>query len=101
MYKTAKQNIENNNIFAMCSQVVLRSFSGIQPTGVVHLGNYVGAVRRWATELAAADAKDRRQRLYSVVDLHAITMPQRPDVLRANVNKMAATLVACGVQPEK
>ena len=54
-----------------------RVFSGIQPTGEVHLGNYLGAVRRWAVDQHVNDA------LFCVVDLHALTLPQDPVVLRA------------------
>ena len=58
-----------------------RTFSGIQPTGRLHLGNYFGAVKRWVQSLD--DPGERPdQRLFSVVDLHAITMPQHPQQLR-------------------
>lgn len=72
-----------------------RVFSGIQPTGTMHLGNYLGAVKRWAQQLDGADS------LYSIVDLHAITLPQDPDRLRRQVLEMAASLIACGVDPDR
>ena len=53
----------------------VRVLSGIQPTGEKHLGNYVGAIRRWATEQHEVDA------FHPIVDLHAITVPQDPEVL--------------------
>ncbi|XP_066991832.1 tryptophan--tRNA ligase, mitochondrial [Anabrus simplex] len=73
-----------------------RIFSGIQPTGNLHLGNYFGAVQRWV-ELQDS-GKDV---IYSIVDLHSITLPQDPEELRSNILKVAATLIACGINPEK
>jgi tryptophanyl-tRNA synthetase len=68
-----------------------RIFSGIQPTGNLHLGNYLGAVRNWV----------RLQRdyecLFCIVDLHAITVPQNPAELRASTREMAATYIAAGI----
>ncbi|XP_057709468.1 tryptophan--tRNA ligase, mitochondrial isoform X1 [Corythoichthys intestinalis] len=73
-----------------------RVFSGIQPTGVPHLGNYLGALENWVS------LQDRYPSvLYSVVDLHAITQPQDPQALRANTLDMVASLLACGVDPQK
>ena len=72
-----------------------RVFSGIQPTGEIHLGNHLGAVRRWVDEQDAYDA------LYCVVDLHAITLPQAPEELRAKTRELVALLVAAGLDPER
>ncbi|XP_061915695.1 tryptophan--tRNA ligase, mitochondrial isoform X2 [Entelurus aequoreus] len=73
-----------------------RVFSGIQPTGVPHLGNYLGALETWVS------LQDQYPSvLYSIVDLHSITQPQDPDRLRANILDMAASLLACGVNPKK
>ncbi|XP_077473263.1 tryptophan--tRNA ligase, mitochondrial [Stigmatopora argus] len=73
-----------------------RVFSGIQPTGVPHLGNYLGTLENWVS------LQDRYPSvLYSVVDLHAITQPQDPHVLRSNTLDMVASLLACGVDPQK
>ncbi|KAJ3298802.1 Tryptophan--tRNA ligase, mitochondrial [Blyttiomyces sp. JEL0837] len=73
--------------------------SGIQPTGVPHLGNYLGALSNW---VKLQDQKhDNPQVLYSIVDLHAITVPQDPAKLRKNVIDMAVSLVACGIDPKK
>jgi tryptophanyl-tRNA synthetase len=74
---------------------VPRVFSGIQPTGEVHLGNYLGAVRRWVDDQDAYDA------LYCVVDLHALTLPQDPAALRAKTREVVALLVAAGLDPER
>jgi len=77
-----------------------RTFSGIQPTGVLHLGNYLGAVKGWVTGLEVAEEK-RDSQIFCVVDMHAITLPQNPQVLRANVRTMTASLLACGLSPSK
>ncbi|KAJ8339895.1 hypothetical protein SKAU_G00345280 [Synaphobranchus kaupii] len=71
-----------------------RVFSGIQPTGVPHLGNYLGALESWVGLQEGYSSV-----LYSIVDLHAITMPQEPGQLRDNILNMAATLLACGINP--
>ncbi len=71
-----------------------RIFSGIQPTGNLHLGNYLGAIRNWVR------LQHDYECLYCVVDLHAITMPQDPDELRANTREVAASLLAAGIDPE-
>nr|XP_033799575.1 tryptophan--tRNA ligase, mitochondrial isoform X2 [Geotrypetes seraphini] len=73
-----------------------RVFSGIQPTGVPHLGNYLGAIESWVQlqeEFSSA--------LYSIVDLHSITVPQDPAILRQSILHMTACLLACGLNPEK
>lgn len=71
-------------------------FSGIQPTGVPHLGNYLGALENWVT------LQDRYPSvLYSIVDLHSITQPQDPVQLRSSILDMAASLLACGIDPER
>ncbi|KAI8331281.1 tryptophanyl-tRNA synthetase [Choanephora cucurbitarum] len=79
-----------------------RVFSGIQPTGTPHLGNYLGALANWA-RLQEADPITGEIPLnyYSIVDLHAITMPQKPDTLRQAKLEVAATLLACGVDPKR
>jgi tryptophanyl-tRNA synthetase len=73
----------------------MRVFSGIQPTGEKHLGNYVGAIRRWV------DDQDRGEGLFCVVDLHAITVPYDPAALRESTLHTAATLMAAGLSPER
>jgi tryptophanyl-tRNA synthetase len=73
----------------------MRIFSGIQPTGEKHLGNYVGAIRRWV------DDQDRGEGLFCVVDLHAITVPYDPVQLRESTLHTAATLLAAGLSPDR
>lgn len=70
-------------------------FSGIQPSGNLHIGNYIGAVRQWKA------MQDEYDSIFCVVDLHAITVPQDPNVLRQKVLEIAAIYVAAGIDPEK
>ncbi|MEO9189783.1 MAG: tryptophan--tRNA ligase, partial [Acetobacteraceae bacterium] len=70
-----------------------RIFSGIQPSGIAHLGNYLGAIRNW---VALQDSYDC---LFCVVDLHAITEFQEPATLARQTREMAAVLLACGIDP--
>jgi tryptophanyl-tRNA synthetase len=83
-----------------------RVFSGIQPSGRLHLGNYVGAVRNWVKLQEQSSALTGGSGapggpLFSIVDLHAMTMPYRPAELRAGVLEMTASLLACGLRPEQ
>ena len=71
-----------------------RVLSGIQPTGEIHLGNYVGAVRHWADDQHVHDS------FFPVVDLHAITQELEPAVLRAKTLEVAAILLAAGLDPD-
>ena len=70
-----------------------RIFSGIKPTGHVHLGNYLGALKHWAREQHNADA------LYCVVDLHALTVEHDPEELRSQTRELCAVLLAVGLDP--
>ena len=72
-----------------------RIFSGVQPTGNLHLGNYLGAIKNWIA------LQDDFECIYCVVDLHAITVPQEPAVLRRAIREVAACLIASGINPEK
>jgi len=72
----------------------MRVLSGIQPTGEKHLGNYVGAIRRWVAEQHEVDA------FHPIVDLHAITVPQEPEALRESTLDLAALLIASGLDPD-
>jgi tryptophanyl-tRNA synthetase len=83
--------------------VVARVFSGIQPTGDMHLGNFIGAVRRWVDDQppAGSAAAERHDALFCVVDLHAMTMPYEPADLTASTRRMSALLLACGLDPER
>jgi tryptophanyl-tRNA synthetase len=78
----------------------MRVVSGIQPTGKPHLGNYLGAIRNYVRMQDDADAAGG-QCLYFLADLHAISMPHDPAELAASTREMVATLVACGVDPER
>ncbi len=78
----------------------MRIVSGIQPTGNLHLGNYLGAIRNWVRmqdEVAASGG----QSLYFLADLHAISQPHVPGELAANCREMVAALLACGIDPGK
>ncbi len=70
-----------------------RIFSGIQPSGVPHLGNYLGAVRNWVALQRGHEC------LFCVVDLHAITVWQDPKVLATATRELAAAYIACGIDP--
>jgi len=70
-----------------------RVFSGIQPSGVPTLGNYLGAIRNWVR------LQDDHECIFCVVDLHAITVWQEPRQLAAQTREMAASLIACGIDP--
>ena len=72
-----------------------RIFSGIQPSGNLHIGNYLGAVKQWI------DLQEDYDSIFCVVDLHAITVPQDPEVLRAKTLEIAKTYLAAGIDPAK
>ncbi|NQV99056.1 MAG: tryptophan--tRNA ligase [Rhodospirillales bacterium] len=71
-----------------------RIFSGVQPTGNLHLGNYLGAIRNWVR------LQNDYECIFCMVDLHAITVWQEPDQLRSNTREVAAAMIASGVDPE-
>ncbi|MBC8571026.1 tryptophan--tRNA ligase [Zongyangia hominis] len=70
-------------------------FSGIQPTGVMTLGNYLGAIKNWVT------LQEEYHCVYSIVNMHAITVRQDPQKLRQNTLEAYALILACGIDPEK
>ncbi len=70
-------------------------FSGIQPSGELHLGNYLGAVRTWV------DLQDRFRCFFCIVDYHAVTQPYEPAEMSRRVREMATDLVACGLEPDR
>lgn len=72
-------------------------FSGIQPTGNLHLGNYLGALKSWVD----LQNKETYKTYYCIVDEHAITVPQNPKELRKATLAVAAVYLACGLDPEK
>lgn len=72
-----------------------RLFSGIQPSGNLHLGNYLGAIKQWV------ELQDQYEAIFCVVDLHAITVPQDPAELRKKTLEIAKIYLAAGVNPDK
>jgi tryptophanyl-tRNA synthetase len=70
-------------------------FSGVQPTGNLHLGNYLGAITKFVT------LQERYDCIYCVVDLHAITVWQEPDELTQAIREVTAAFIACGIDPKK
>src|SRR5205807_10099754 len=73
----------------------LRVFSGIQPSGGLHLGNYLGAIRNWVRN------QDKYDNIFCIVDLHTITVPQDPAALRENTLDLAAVYLASGIKREQ
>ncbi len=73
----------------------MRIFTGIQPTGAKHLGNYIGAIRQYV------EGQDRGEAIYCIVDLHAITVDYEPAELRERVHDTTAILLAAGLDPER
>ena len=72
-----------------------RIFSGVQPTGNLHLGNYLGAIKNWVALQADFEC------IFCVVDLHAITVPQDPENLRRSIREVTACLIASGIDPDQ
>ncbi|MFO7630027.1 MAG: tryptophan--tRNA ligase [Prochlorococcaceae cyanobacterium] len=72
-----------------------RVLSGVQPTGALHLGNWLGAIRNWV------DLQNSHDTFFCVVDLHAITVPHDPARLAADTRSTAALYLACGIDPER
>ena len=70
-------------------------FSGIQPSGDLHIGNYIGAISQWVK------GQDFTESIFCVVDLHAITVPQNPSAIKEKVLEVAALYLACGIDPRK
>lgn len=70
-------------------------FSGIQPSGQITIGNYLGALANWV------ELQDKYDCIFCVVDMHAITVQQTPSTLRNNTLELAALYFACGINPEK
>src|SRR3989338_1437071 len=70
-------------------------FSGIQPSGNLHIGNYIGAIQQWIK------LQEETESIFCIVDLHAITVPQDPKILREKVLEVVALYLACGIDPKK
>jgi len=75
-----------------------RIFSGIQPTGIIHLGNYFGAIYNWLKWLEKEPNLDA---FFSIVDYHALTVYQEPEILTNNIRNLAKLYLAVGLDPEK
>jgi tryptophanyl-tRNA synthetase len=80
-----------SNIARTEAQVKKRVFSGVQPTGNLHIGNYLGAIRNWVAAQAEYD------NIFCIVDLHAITVPIDPKELHTSIRQLAALYLACGL----
>ena len=78
-----------------CSNKVV--YSGIQPTGIPHIGNYLGAIKKWVN----LQKEPKTTNIYSVVDLHSITIPKQKVLLQKHTCEMVACLLACGIDPKK
>ncbi|MBR3302293.1 MAG: tryptophan--tRNA ligase, partial [Firmicutes bacterium] len=72
-----------------------RVFSGVQPTGNLHIGNYLGALKQFVA------LQDEAEAIYCVVDMHSITVPQDPEQLKSHIKDIAALYMAVGVDPKK
>jgi tryptophanyl-tRNA synthetase len=72
-----------------------RIFSGVQPTGNLHLGNYLGAIRNWVA------LQNEFECIFCIVDLHAITVPQDPEALRRHTREVTAAYIAAGIDPRR
>jgi tryptophanyl-tRNA synthetase len=70
-------------------------FSGIQPSGNLHIGNYIGAINQWIKIQENSDA------IFCIVDLHAITVPQDPKILKEKIFETTALYLSCGIDPKK
>ncbi len=70
-------------------------FSGIQPSGNIHIGNYLGAITQWVA------SQDAYENIFCIVDLHAVTVSHEPATLRAKTRELAALYFACGIDPVK
>lgn len=73
----------------------MKLFSGIQPTGLIHIGNYFGAIKNWVK------LQEKYPSLFCIVDYHAITVSYQKDKLQEKINNLAIDLIACGIDPKK
>lgn len=73
----------------------MRVFSGIQPTGDIHIGNYLGAMKNWV------EIQKKNECIFCIVDLHALTVPYRPEVLQKFILEKTIAYLAAGIEPEK
>jgi len=73
----------------------MRVFSGVRPTGELHIGNYLGAIKQWI------ELQEKNECIFCIVDLHAITTPYKPEELQKNILELAIAYLAAGLNPEK
>jgi tryptophanyl-tRNA synthetase len=76
-------------------RAAVRVFSGIQPTGLIHIGNYVGAIRQWV------ELQEQYESYFCIVDLHAITVPYEPEEMQERILETAAANIAAGIDPNR
>jgi tryptophanyl-tRNA synthetase len=95
-FVTHSINLYNSYSATAQSKFPRRIFSGIQPTGQIHLGNYLGAVSQWVKL-----QQNNEDMILSIVDLHSMTLPHDPKTLPNSILEMTATLLACGIDPSK
>jgi tryptophanyl-tRNA synthetase len=91
---TVETNQKTSNTAKNDTLIKKRVFSGVQPTGNIHLGNYLGAIRNWV------EAQPQYDNIFCIVDLHAITLPIDPVELHTNTRKLAALYLACGLDTQ-
>lgn len=80
---------------AQTPRAAVRVFSGIQPTGLIHIGNYVGAIRQWV------ELQEQYESYFCIVDLHAITVPYEPEEMQGRILETAAANIAAGIDPNR
>ncbi|PIP24130.1 MAG: tryptophan--tRNA ligase, partial [Candidatus Nealsonbacteria bacterium CG23_combo_of_CG06-09_8_20_14_all_37_18] len=73
----------------------MRVFSGIQPTGKLHIGNYLGAIKQWV------ELQEKNECVFCIVDLHALTVPYDPKTLQESILEKVVVYLAAGIDPEK
>jgi len=73
----------------------MRIFSGIRPTGEIHIGNYLGAIKNWIP------LQENNECIFCIVDLHAMTTPYKPKELKKNIMRLAIVYLAAGLDPAK
>ncbi len=84
-----------NDLIVKLLEFMKKTFSGVQPSGELHLGNYLGAIKNWVS------MQDEYDATFCIVDLHAITVPQDPKELRRRILDVAKAYIALGIDPEK
>ncbi len=87
--------IQFNNLTILTYMNKKRIFSGVQPSGELHIGNYLGAIKQWV------EMQDEYESIFCVVDLHAITIKQDPEELRKKIIEIAKIYISAGIDPKK